>query len=88
MQRGFGNTNDTCDIVNFYDGQLDRARGSEGPPGPALVLSDSSGPLGMSYVWEGCRVNMMFWVHCLVADGLIRVDRNENGERGTIPGPN
>ncbi|MGA7622102.1 MAG: hypothetical protein WB630_08825 [Candidatus Acidiferrales bacterium] len=39
---------------------------------------------------EGDRVNMMFWVHCLVAEGLMRIARNENGERvyATIPGPN
>jgi hypothetical protein len=39
---------------------------------------------------EGDRINMMFWVHCLVADGLMRIDRNEDGERvyATIPAPN
>jgi hypothetical protein len=40
--------------------------------------------------FEGDRITMMFWAHCLVADGLLHIDRDENGERlyTAIPHPN
>jgi hypothetical protein len=40
--------------------------------------------------FEGDRITVMFWTHCLVADGLLHIDRDENGERlyTAIPYPN
>jgi len=40
--------------------------------------------------FEGGGFIVMFWSHCLVADGLLQVDRDENGERlyTAIPYPN